>query len=242
MADVEVASLPAATSENTTPKKVKKSPVAKKSAATVPKPKPTHPKTSDMVNAAIGGLNEKGGSSMRAIKKYMAEHYAVDADRLAHFIRKYLRSAVEAGKLLQVKGTGAAGSFRLPKIVEKPAPKPKKPKDVKPAKKRKEVAAKVKKTAVKKDVKDATAKKEKVKKPAVKKVAVPKEKATKAAKTKPTAAAKTKVVKPKAVPKEKTTKASKTKPTAAIKTKTPKPKAVPKKKAAAAAATTKKAK
>lgn len=241
MADVEVASLPAATSENTTPKKVKKSPVAKKSAATVPKPKPTHPKTSDMVNAAIGGLNEKGGSSMRAIKKYMAEHYAVDADRLAHFIRKYLRSAVEAGKLLQVKGTGAAGSFRLPKIVEKPAPKPKKPKEVKPAKKKKEVAAKVK-PAVKKDVKDATAKKEKVKKPAVKKVAVPKEKATKAAKTKPTAAAKTKVVKPKAVPKEKTTKASKTKPTAAIKTKTPKPKAVPKKKAAAAAATTKKAK
>lgn len=229
MADVEAVSLPVATSENTTPKKVKKSPAVKKSAATVPKPKPTHPKTSEMVNAAIGGLNEKGGSSMRAIKKYMAEHYAVDADKLAHFIRKYLRSAVEAGKLLQVKGTGAAGSFRLPKIVEKPAPKPKKLKEVKPAKKKKEVAAKVKKPAVKKDAK---AKKEKVKKPAVKKVAVP---TTKVAKSKPVA------TKTKAVPKEKTTKASKSKPTAAIKTKTPKPKAVPKKKAAAAA-TTKKAK
>lgn len=78
-----------------------------------PKAKPTHPKTSEMVNSAIKELKERSGSSLQAIKKYIAAQYKVDAEKLAPFIRKYLKSAVESGALIQTKGKGASGSFKL---------------------------------------------------------------------------------------------------------------------------------
>ncbi|RVE41303.1 hypothetical protein evm_014047, partial [Chilo suppressalis] len=78
-----------------------------------PKAKPTHPKTSEMVNNAIKELKERSGSSLQAIKKYIAARYSVDAEKLAPFIRKYLKSAVESGTLIQTKGKGASGSFKL---------------------------------------------------------------------------------------------------------------------------------
>lgn len=77
------------------------------------KAKPTHPKTSEMVNNAIKELKERSGSSLQAIKKYIAAQYKVDAEKLAPFIRKYLKSAVESGALIQTKGKGASGSFKL---------------------------------------------------------------------------------------------------------------------------------
>ncbi|XP_037301953.1 uncharacterized protein LOC119192222 [Manduca sexta] len=49
----------------------------------------------------------------RAIKKYIAVQYKVDAEKLAPFIRRYLKSAVESGTLIQTKGKGASGSFKL---------------------------------------------------------------------------------------------------------------------------------
>ncbi|CAB3262480.1 unnamed protein product, partial [Arctia plantaginis] len=82
-------------------------------AAKKPKAKPTHPKTSEMVNNAIKEMKERSGSSLQAIKKYIAAHYKVDAEKLAPFIRKYLKSAVESGALIQTKGKGASGSFKL---------------------------------------------------------------------------------------------------------------------------------
>jgi len=91
-----------------TPKKTKAASKAKK-----PKTAPTHPKVADMVNAAIGDLKERGGSSLQAIKKYISAKYKVDADKLAPFIRKYLKSAVVSGGLVQTKGKGASGSFRM---------------------------------------------------------------------------------------------------------------------------------
>ncbi|XP_075991651.1 uncharacterized protein LOC142986982 [Anticarsia gemmatalis] len=78
-----------------------------------PKAKPTHPKTSEMVNNAIKEMKERSGSSLQAIKKYIAAQYKVDAEKLAPFIRKYLKSAVESGALIQTKGKGASGSFKL---------------------------------------------------------------------------------------------------------------------------------
>ncbi|CAK1596779.1 unnamed protein product [Parnassius mnemosyne] len=78
-----------------------------------PKAKPTHPKTSEMVTSAIKELKERSGSSLQAIKKYIAAQYKVDAEKLAPFIRKYLKSAVESGALIQTKGKGASGSFKL---------------------------------------------------------------------------------------------------------------------------------
>lgn len=78
-----------------------------------PRPAASHPKVSAMVTASIGALKERGGSSLQAIKKHMAATYKVDVEKLSPFIRKYLKSAVAAGALVQTKGKGASGSFKL---------------------------------------------------------------------------------------------------------------------------------
>ncbi|XP_058986162.1 histone H1-like [Musca domestica] len=72
----------------------------KKAAAKAKKPSaaPTHPPTQQMVDAAIKTLKERGGSSLPAIKKYLASTYKVDAQKLAPFIKKYLKGAVASGK------------------------------------------------------------------------------------------------------------------------------------------------
>lgn len=73
----------------------------------------THPPTHQMVDTSIRELKERNGSSLPAIKKYISANYKVDAQKIAPFIRKYLRSAVVSGKLVQTKGKGASGSFKL---------------------------------------------------------------------------------------------------------------------------------
>jgi len=73
-----------------------------------------------MVTAAIAALKDRKGSSLAAIKKYVAGNYKVDVDRIAPFIRRFLKAAVEKGALKQTKGSGAAGSFKLP---DEPRPK-----------------------------------------------------------------------------------------------------------------------
>ncbi|XP_035204646.1 histone H1E-like [Stegodyphus dumicola] len=82
-----------------TPKKAKKKSPSKK-----PKALPSHPKVSAMVVEAISSLKERGGSSLQAIKKHIASHHKVDIDRLTPFIKKYLKSAVAGGSLVQTKG------------------------------------------------------------------------------------------------------------------------------------------
>lgn len=164
----------------TTPKK------SKAAASKKPRVKPAHPPTSDMVNAAIKNLKERGGSSLQAIKKYIAANYKVDAEKLAPFIRKYLKSAVSAGTLTQPKGKGASGSFKLSvkgesksattgkKVAKKPAAaaKPKKPKATAAKKTAKKPAAAKPKAA--KPTKSPKAKK--VSKPPTKKPKSPKPK------------------------------------------------------------------
>nr|XP_036229938.1 histone H1-like [Bactrocera oleae] len=74
---------------------------------------PTHPPTQQMVDASIKNLKERGGSSLLAIKKYISATYKCDSQKLAPFIKRYLKSAVTSGKLIQTKGKGASGSFKL---------------------------------------------------------------------------------------------------------------------------------
>lgn len=124
-----------------------KAPKAKK-----PSSKPSHPPTSSLVNGAIRALKERHGSSVQAIKKYIATENKVDTDKLAPFIRRYLRKAIANGKLVQVKGHGASGSFKLP---AKASPAKKKPASKKPKSKK----------SVKKASKPKAAKKSAVKKP-----------------------------------------------------------------------------
>uniref|UniRef100_A0A1B0C903 H15 domain-containing protein n=1 Tax=Lutzomyia longipalpis TaxID=7200 RepID=A0A1B0C903_LUTLO len=110
--ETSVATSPVAAATTSAPA-AKKAKVPKSGASAAKKAKPTHPKTSEMVNKAIKELKERGGSSLQAIKKYVAANYKVDAEKLAPFIRRYLKSAVTSGALVQTKGKGASGSFKL---------------------------------------------------------------------------------------------------------------------------------
>lgn len=188
-----------------TPVKEKPSKKTKGAAAGVKKAvkKPTHPPTSEMVTKAISDLKEKGGSSLQAIKKYIAANYKVDADRVAPFVRKYLKAAVEKGALVRTKGKGkgATGSFKLEA-------------KNKPAAAKKETAPKAKKTGVK-------AGRVEKKKPAAKKAAAAPKKAKAAAAKKPKAAAAPKKAAAAAKPKKTPTKAKKTAKPPTKKPKTP---------------------
>ncbi len=145
---------------------------AKKVAKSKEKVKPAHPPTSVMVLAAVKALKERNGSSLPAIKKYISANYKVDIAKLSPFIKKALKSLTEKKKLVQTKGTGASGSFKLAAAakVEKPKKKAVKPTKAKSPKKK---AAKPKKAADEKKV----AKPKKAKSPkkvAAKKAAAPK--------------------------------------------------------------------
>lgn len=183
----ETASAPAATA-------------AKAAKTKVRRPKPNHPPTNDMVHGAIKGLKERGGSSLIAIKKYIAANYKVDVEKLAPFIKRALKSGVSSGALVQTKGKGASGSFKLSasSLKEKPAKKASKTPKKKPA-----GAAKPKKTPKKATKKPTDKKKAAAKSPA--KAKKPKAKPTKAKKAK-SPAKKPKAPKPKKSPAKKAAK------------------------------------
>merc|ERR1712001_720164 len=121
-----------------------------------------------MVKAAIKALGDKKGSSLAAIKKYVAANYKVDIVKISPFIRKALKKGVESKALIQVKG-----SYKLAKEAKPKKPAAKKPKSPKKA------AAKPKKA---KTPKKAAAKPKPAKKPAAKKTPAKKAKAAKAKK------------------------------------------------------------
>merc|ERR1712018_930878 len=135
----------------------KKAPAAKK-----PKAKPTHPPTSAMIAAAIKALKERNGSSLAAIKKYIAATYKVDVVKLAPFIRKALKKGVEAKK---------PKAKKVKKSPKKAAKKPAAKKAKTPKKAAKPAA---KRPAAKRTPKKAAAKKPAAKKPAAKKPAAKK--------------------------------------------------------------------
>merc|ERR1712037_348617 len=120
-----------------------------------------------MVKASVTALKERNGSSLPAIKKYIAANYKVDIVKLNRFVNKALKNMAEKGELTKVKG-----SYKLPaKAKEEKKPKAKKPKaktaskPKSPAKKaaKKPAAAAVMKSPAKKTTKKAA------KKPAAKK-------------------------------------------------------------------------
>merc|ERR1712213_289794 len=111
----------------------------KKAAAKAPKTKPAHPPTSVMIVNAVTALKERNGSSLPAIKKYITANYKADTVKLAPFIKKGLKNLVEKKVLIQTKGKGASGSFKVAKV-EKKEKKPAKPKAKKPAAKKTKAA------------------------------------------------------------------------------------------------------
>merc|ERR1711902_228829 len=102
-----------------------------------------------MIMGAIKGLADRKGASTVAIKKYIAANNKVDIVKLLPFIKKALKSMVEKKALVQTKGTGASGRFKLSEATKKPAAK--KPAAKEPAAKK----AAAKKPAAKKSPKKA---------------------------------------------------------------------------------------
>lgn len=95
----------------------KKKPVTTLSVATEPTPpsiRANRPNYLTMIEKAVNHLSERNGSSAFAIKKYMASQYGIETDKNRALINKALKKAVSEGRLLQTKGTGASGSFKLP--------------------------------------------------------------------------------------------------------------------------------
>jgi len=154
-----------------------------------------HPTFAVMIAAAIAELKERKGSSRQAIEKYVAANYKV-GPKYTGPLKQALKKGVEKGTLVQTKGVGASGSFKI----AKPEPE-KKPAVKKPAAKK----AATKKVTKKTPTKKTPAKKTATKKPAAKKAATKKSPAKKAVSPKKKAPAKkaTGKVTKKAAPKKK---------------------------------------
>lgn len=96
---------------------------AAKKRSRKPKTSPQHPKYADMIAAAISGMKERGGTSRQKIIKYIGANYKV-GNGFEVQVRLAIKRMLQARKLIQVKGTGASGSFRLSaKATKKPAAK-----------------------------------------------------------------------------------------------------------------------
>ena len=105
---------------------------AKKKAT--PKKVADHPKYSEMVAAALVALKSRKGTSKQACFKYITANYKVGDGALTH-VKLALKRGVVSGALVQVKGAGASGSFKLAEKPKAPKKKAKKPAAKKPAKK-----------------------------------------------------------------------------------------------------------
>ena len=130
---------------------------------------PTHPPYNEMVVKAINATKERGVASQQKILKYIHSNYKV-SDGFETHIKLALKRGVANGLLVQPKGTGASGSFK----VAKPTPSAKTAKPVKKATTSKPKNPATKKPAAKtaKPIKKATT--SKPKKPATKKPAAAK--------------------------------------------------------------------
>ncbi|KAJ8727786.1 hypothetical protein PYW07_001905 [Mythimna separata] len=164
-------------------------------AAKKPKAKPTHPKTSEMVNNAIKEMKERSGSSLQAIKKYIAAQYKVDAEKLAPSNRSRPASKKPAGAVGKAAGKAPAAAAKAKKATASAAgAKTKKAAAAAAAAAASPSKAKSSAASAAKDKKAAAAKK----KPAPKKAAAPaKAKAPKAKKTAKPPTKKPKAPKPK---------------------------------------------
>ncbi|KAL2309101.1 hypothetical protein Nmel_005283 [Mimus melanotis] len=115
----------------------------KKAASGSKARKPAGPSVTELITKAVSASKERKGLSLAALKKALAAG-GYDVEKNSSRIKLGLKSLVSKGILVQTKGTGASGSFRLNKKSKKKsaAAKPKKPAAKKPASAAKAVTAK----------------------------------------------------------------------------------------------------
>ncbi|XP_024607773.1 histone H1.4-like [Neophocaena asiaeorientalis asiaeorientalis] len=104
-----VPAAPPVTSAEKTPVKKK----ARKSAGAV-KRKASRPPVSELIIKAVSDSKERSGVSLAALKKALAAG-GYDVEKNNSRIKLGLKSLVSKGTLVQTKGTGASGSFKLNK-------------------------------------------------------------------------------------------------------------------------------
>uniref|UniRef100_A0A8C2J717 Histone H1 n=1 Tax=Cyprinus carpio TaxID=7962 RepID=A0A8C2J717_CYPCA len=128
----------------------------KKSAA---KAKKAGPGVGELIVKAVSASKERSGVSLAALKKALAAG-GYDVEKNNSRVKLAIKSLVTKGVLLQVKGTGASGSFKISKKQAETKKKPAKkaaPKAKKPAAAKKPKSAAAKKPAAKKSPKKAKA-------------------------------------------------------------------------------------
>lgn len=81
-------------------------------------PLKNHPTYAKMITTAVSSLNERKGSSLKAITKYMESTYDIDHDLCMRYTKKAIRSEVDSGQLIQSTGKGLNGSFKIGKKVK----------------------------------------------------------------------------------------------------------------------------
>lgn len=110
-----------APAETATPAPVEKSPAKKKATkkaagAGAAKRKATGPPVSELITKAVAASKERNGLSLAALKKALAAG-GYDVEKNNSRIKLSLKSLVNKGILVQTRGTGASGSFKLSKKV-----------------------------------------------------------------------------------------------------------------------------
>ncbi|XP_068458900.1 histone H1-like [Clinocottus analis] len=127
---------------------------AKAAKKKVSKPKKAGPSLAELVVKSVAASNERSGVSATAVKKALAAA-GYDVEKNNCRVKTAIKNLVKRGTLVQTKGIGASGSFKMckqtaDKPVKKAAPKAKKPAAKKPAAAKKPKAAAAKKPAASK--------------------------------------------------------------------------------------------
>ncbi|XP_063158981.1 histone H1.01-like [Candoia aspera] len=89
-----------------------KAPAKKAAGGAAKSRKPSGPSVTELLMQAVTACKERGGISLAALKKSLAAS-GYDVEKNNGRIKLGLRSLVTKGALLQTKGTGASGSFKL---------------------------------------------------------------------------------------------------------------------------------
>uniref|UniRef100_A0A3P9CC69 Histone H1 n=1 Tax=Maylandia zebra TaxID=106582 RepID=A0A3P9CC69_9CICH len=105
---------------------------AKKKKTMTSKPKKVGLSVGELIVKAVAASKERNGLSMAALKKALAAG-GYDVDKNKARVKTAIKSLVAKGTLVQTKGTGASGSFKMNKATESKAKKPAAAKAKKPA-------------------------------------------------------------------------------------------------------------
>ncbi|XP_037775022.1 histone H1-delta-like [Penaeus monodon] len=101
-------------SKITKSKKIVKTKVAEKRGRPKMKTDAEYPvKFVDLVLRAFKALNNRKGSSLQAVKKYLKENNGIDSQKKAIYINKSVRKLTEDGALRHRVGIGARGTFKV---------------------------------------------------------------------------------------------------------------------------------